>query len=140
MMAAVRAMEASWDLVADCPAGAQAAEPVQQGIAGSVIRRCFLPLVAGGGPRADRAGRSADGLRLLGTRSGNSARPGVDQLVELPDHGVVRVGGEEYGHNGLGAEGNHLVAAGGIGATFHEQAATSGCWYMTAQTRPVRPK
>ena len=32
------------------------------------------------------------------------------------------VGGEEYGHKGLGAEGKHQVAAGRIGATFHEQA------------------
>ena len=56
------------------------------------------------------------------TCDGGSARPGPEQLVELPDHGVVLVGGEEYGHKGLGAEGNHLVAAGRIGAMFHEQA------------------
>jgi hypothetical protein len=49
---------------------------------------------------------------------GNSARSRPEQLVELPDHGVVLGGGEEYGHKGLGAGGNHLVAAGRIGATF----------------------
>jgi hypothetical protein len=40
----------------------------------------------------------------------------------LPDHGVVLVGGAEYGHKGLRTEGKHLVAAVRIGATFHEQA------------------
>ena len=35
----------------DCPADAQAAEPVQQAIAGLVIHRCFPPLGAGGGLR-----------------------------------------------------------------------------------------
>jgi hypothetical protein len=42
--------------------------------------------------------------------------------VELPDYGVVPVGGEEHGHQGLGAEGEMLLGAGRIGTTFQEQA------------------
>ena len=42
--------------------------------------------------------------------------------MELPDHGVVPVGGEEHGRQGLGAEGEMLLVAGRIGTTFHEQA------------------
>jgi len=42
--------------------------------------------------------------------------------VELPDHGVVPVGGEEHGHQALGAEGEMILVAGRIGAAFHEQA------------------
>jgi hypothetical protein len=42
--------------------------------------------------------------------------------VELPDHGVVPVGGIEHGHQGLGAEGGKLLAPGRIGTTFQEQA------------------
>ena len=42
--------------------------------------------------------------------------------MELPDNGVVPVGGEEHGRQGLGADGGMLLVAGRIGATFHEQA------------------
>ena len=35
--------------------------------------------------------------------------------MELPDHGVVPVGGEEHGHQALGAEGDMLLVAGRIG-------------------------
>src|SRR5580693_3004517 len=31
-----------------------------------------------------------------GTRSGNSARPGLDQFVELLGHGIVPASGEEH--------------------------------------------
>ena len=42
--------------------------------------------------------------------------------MELPDHGVVPVGGEEHGYQTLGAEGDVFLVAGRIGATFQEQA------------------
>jgi hypothetical protein len=62
---------------------APTAEPVPQVIAGSVLQRCasrhLLQVAALG--RTALVVRSADGLRLLGTRSGISARSGLDQLV-----------------------------------------------------------
>jgi hypothetical protein len=42
--------------------------------------------------------------------------------VELPDHGVALVGGEEHGRQGLGADGGMILVAGRIGTTFQEQA------------------
>jgi hypothetical protein len=42
--------------------------------------------------------------------------------VELPDHGVVPVGGEEHGQQAGGVEREHLAADGRVGATLHEQA------------------
>jgi hypothetical protein len=98
MMAAVRAMKASWiswriaRRMRRRPNQCSRRSPVRLSTGAS------LHLLQVAAPGADLAGRSADGLRLLGTRSGNSARPGTEQLVELPDHGVVLVGGEEYGH------------------------------------------
>jgi hypothetical protein len=121
MMAAVRAMKASWiswriaRRMRRRRNQCSRRSPVRLSTGAS---RHLVQVAATG---ADRAGRSADGFRLLGTRSVKSARSGPEQLVELPDHGVV-LGGEEYGHKGLGAEGKHLVAAVRIGATVHEQA------------------
>ena len=97
MMAAVRAMKASrisWRIARRMrrrrnPCSRRT--PVRLSTGAS---RHLLQVAA---PGEDRAGRPADGLRLLGTRSGNSARSGPEQLVELPDHGIVLGGGEEYG-------------------------------------------
>ena len=42
--------------------------------------------------------------------------------MELPDNRVVPVGGEEHGHQALGADGDMLLVTGRIGTTFQEQA------------------
>jgi hypothetical protein len=69
------------DLVADCPADAQAAEPVQQAIAGSAIYRCCPPLVAGGGPRGGP--RRPTGLSwVFFILAGIAAATAVQQLYQ----------------------------------------------------------
>ena len=55
-------------------------------------------------------------------RSGNSARPGLDQVVELLGHGIVPASGEEDVQPAVGVGLEELVADGRVGAALQEQA------------------
>ena len=96
------------DVVAYLPADEQAAEPVQQ---------------------RDRRG----GQR--GTRSGNSARSRLDQLVDLLGHRIVPASGVEQVQPAVGVGLNDLVADGRVGTAFQEQADHLD---MTVRDRPVQ--
>jgi hypothetical protein len=50
-----------------------------------------------------------------GTRSGNSARPGLDQFVELLGRGIVPASGEEQAQPAVGAGLDDVVADGRVG-------------------------
>jgi hypothetical protein len=70
-----------------------------------------------------------------GTRSGNSARSRLDQVVELLGHGIVPASGEEDVQPGVGVGLEELVADGRVGAAFQEQA---DHLEMTVRDRPVQ--
>jgi len=70
-----------------------------------------------------------------GTRSGNSARPGLDQFVELLGHGIVPASGEEQVQPAVGVGLEELVADGRVGAALQEQA---DHLEMRVRDRPVQ--
>ena len=81
MMAAVRAMKASWISWRIARRMRRRAEPVQQAIAGSAIYRCCPPLVAGGGPRGGP--RRPTGLSwVFFILAGIAAATAVQQLYQ----------------------------------------------------------
>ena len=56
-----------------------------------------------------------------GTRSGDSARSGLEQVVDLLGHRIVPPGGEIHVQHGVGVGVEHLVADGRVGAALQEQ-------------------
>jgi hypothetical protein len=70
-----------------------------------------------------------------GTRSGNSALPGLDQVVDLLGLGIVPASGEEQVQPAVGVGLDEFVADGRVGAALQEQA---DHLQMTVRDRPVQ--
>ncbi len=70
-----------------------------------------------------------------GTRSGNSARSRLDQVVELLGHGIVPASGVVHVQPAVGVGLAELVADGRVGAALQEQA---DHLEMTVRDRPVQ--
>jgi hypothetical protein len=81
-----------------------------------------------GEPDGTRGGQS-------GTRSGKSARPGLDQFVELLGHWIVPASGEEHVQPSVRVGLEELVADAWVGAPLQEQA---DHLEMTVRDRPAQ--
>jgi hypothetical protein len=71
-----------------------------------------------GRPGTQRGGQA-------GTRSGNSALPGLDQVVDLLGHGIVPASGEEQVQPAVGVGLDEFVADGRVGAALQSRRITS---------------